>query len=178
MQKIRQIDWDTVYTVLSGLLATVVIIWVAGFMFGACWAQCPGYLQEPRPVEVTEPELVCLPELISLGIFRVTAYCPCVICCEIWSAEHPLRIGTDFVQHTASGTIPQAGRTIATDTNIIPFGTIVVISGHEFVAEDRGGAIRGNRIDIFFDCHQEALNFGVQHLEVYIKNERSNPSVH
>ena len=110
-------------------------------------------------------------DFISLGEFTLTAYCPCVICCEIWSAEHPSRIGTDFIQRTASGTIPTAGRTIATDTSVIPFGTIVLINGHEYIAEDRGGAIVGNIIDIFFDCHQEALTFGRQTAEVFIKGE-------
>ena len=108
-------------------------------------------------------------ELVSLGIFTLTAYCPCVLCTEIWSAEHPSRIGTDFVQKTASGTIPKQGRTIAVDTSVIDFGTIVVINGYEFIAEDRGGAIRGKRIDVFFECHQEALVFGRRMAEVFIK---------
>ena len=121
---------------------------------------------EPEPEE---------PGLVSLGVFRITAYCPCVRCCGIWSAEHPSRIGTDFVQRTASGTIPTAGRTIAVDTSVIPFGTVIFIDGREYVAEDRGGAIRGNRIDIFFNCHQEALNWGVQRIEVFIKYEGGQP---
>ena len=116
------------------------------------------------------PEPMPLYELVSLGEFTLTAYCPCVLCTEIWSAEHPSRIGTDFVQKTASGTIPTQGRTIAVDTGVIPFSTIVVINGQEYVAEDRGGAIKNNRIDVFFDSHQEALTFGRQTAEVFIKN--------
>ena len=41
------------------------------------------------------------------------------------------------------------------------------INGQEYVAEDIGGAIKGNRIDVYFDNHQEALAWGIQHHEVY-----------
>jgi len=130
----------------------------------------------PEPSVEFEPELMLplaepSPEFISLGDFTLTAYCPCVRCCEIWSAEHPSRIGTDYVQRTASGALPQAGRTIAADTNVLPFGTVVYIDDHEYVVEDRGGAIKGNAIDIFFDTHDEAKNFGRQTHEVFIKKE-------
>ena len=120
-------------------------------------------------LEYTNQEIEADYKYISLGIFVLTAYCPCVRCTGVWSAEHPSRAGTDFIQKTASGTIPKEGRTIAVDTSIIPFGTMVVINGHEYIAEDRGGVIRGNIIDIFFDCHQEALEFGRQKAEVFIK---------
>ena len=118
--------------------------------------------------EFDKPEPEPTYEIIELGVFTLTAYCPCVICCEIWSAEHPSRIGTDFVQKTASGTIPTEGRTIAADINVIPFGTTVIINGHEYVVEDIGGAIQGNRIDVFFYCHDEAWLFGVQEAEVFM----------
>ncbi len=120
-------------------------------------------MPKPEPIE-TEPELE------SLGEFTLTAYCPCVSCCGEWSAEHSSRVGTDYIQKTASGTIPTAGRTIGVDPTVIPFGTVVVINGHEYVAEDRGGAINGNKIDIFFEDHNEALEFGRQTAEVFIKN--------
>lgn len=114
------------------------------------------------------------PEIESLGEFVLTAYCPCVKCCGEWSAEHPSRVGTDYIQKTASGTIPTAGRTIGVDPSVIPFGTTVIIFGHEYVAEDRGGAIKGNRIDIFFDDHDEALEFGRQTAEVFIINNKED----
>ncbi|HHX36719.1 MAG TPA: hypothetical protein GX717_01915 [Clostridiaceae bacterium] len=118
---------------------------------------------------VVEEIVVAEPVIQSLGEFTLTAYCPCVRCCGVWSEQHPSKKGTGYIQKTASGTIPTAGKTIATDTNIIPFGTTVIINGHEYVAEDRGGAIKGNRIDIFFDSHEEALAFGRQKSEVFIK---------
>lgn len=131
-----------------------------------------GILISETPETEMEPtvESVSEPELISLGEFTVTAYCPCVICCGEWSKEHPSRVGTDYVQMTASGTIPQEGRTIGVDPNVIPYGTIVVIFGHEYIAEDSGAALNGNTIDIYFDSHDEALDFGRQTTEVFVKN--------
>lgn len=94
----------------------------------------------------------------SLGKFVITAYCTCRICCGVYSGNN----------RTASGTIPTSNRTIAVDTNVIPFGTRVVINGQVYVAEDRGGAIKGNRIDMFFMTHREALQWGRKTIEVYL----------
>lgn len=96
----------------------------------------------------------------SLGEFELTAYCPCPICCGIYSnMTNPT---------TASGTRATQGRTIATDTSVIPFGSKVVINGKIYTAEDTGGAIKGNRIDIYFESHTEALYFGRQKAQVYL----------
>ena len=95
------------------------------------------------------------------GYFELTAYCICIRCTGIWSHEHPRKQNNGFVQQTASGTTPQAGRTIAVDISVIPFDTEVYIYGVGYrTAEDRGGAIRGNTIDVFKDCHNTALEFG------------------
>lgn len=88
--------------------------------------------------------------------FTITAYCPCTTCCG------PNATGT-----TASGVQATANHTIAVDKDVIPLGTHVWIDGKEYVAEDTGGAIKGNRIDIFFNSHQEALNYGVRTKTVY-----------
>lgn len=70
--------------------------------------------------------------------------------------------------HTAMGTLVRHG-VIAVDPDIIPMGTRVFIPGYgEAVAEDIGGAIKGNRIDVAFDTRKEALSFGRRNLEVYI----------
>ena len=71
---------------------------------------------------------------------------------------------------TASGVKAIEGITVATDKSI-PFGTKIYIDGlGERIVQDRGGAIKGNRIDLYFDSHQEALNFGRQTKEVMILN--------
>lgn len=92
----------------------------------------------------------------DLGVFKLTAYCACARCCG----------KSDGI--TATGTVATQGRTVAVDPSVIPYGSRVIINGHTYVAEDCGGAIKTNRIDIFFDSHQEALNFGVQYAKVYV----------
>ena len=70
--------------------------------------------------------------------------------------------------YTASGTPLRRG-VIAVDPSFIPLGTRVFIPGYgEAVAEDTGGAIVGNIIDVAFDTHEEALEFGRQDMEIYI----------
>lgn len=70
--------------------------------------------------------------------------------------------------HTATGTPVRRG-VIAVDPSVIPLGTRVFIPGYgEAVAEDVGGSIYGNRIDVAFDTHAEALSFGRQELEIFI----------
>ena len=80
----------------------------------------------------------------------LTAYCPCVKCCG----------KSDGI--TASGTQATAGRTVAVDTRLIPYGTEISIDGKTYIAEDCGGKVKGYTIDVFFDSHEEALNFGRQ----------------
>lgn len=90
--------------------------------------------------------------------FIVTAYCPCVQCCG----------KNDGI--TASGVKAVEGVTVATDKNI-PFGTKIYIGGvGERIVQDRGGAIKGNRIDLYFSDHQSAINFGRQTRQVTILN--------
>jgi 3D (Asp-Asp-Asp) domain-containing protein len=96
----------------------------------------------------------------ALGEFELTAYCGCELCCGAWSDEKAT---------TASGTHAAEGRTVAVDTDIIPLGSIVEIDGHEYIAEDTGSAIQGERIDIYFNSHSDALAFGRQSAQVKIK---------
>lgn len=127
-----------------------------------------------EPLEIAEEPAVDsaerepLPEpLESLGTFMVTSYCPCPECCGIWSAQHPERIGTDYIQRTISGTVPQAGRTVGVDPDVIPLGTHIIIAGQEYVAED-AGASRGNVVEIYFNTHAQALDWPMGEREVYL----------
>ena len=97
------------------------------------------------------------PKLVSLGEFRVTAYCSCPRCCG------PYADGLTYTE-----TVATEGRTIAVDPDVIPLGAMVVINGVEYMAEDIGGAIKGERVDIYFDSHQDALEWGIQYLEVFV----------
>lgn len=91
---------------------------------------------------------------ISLGVYKLTAYCGCSKCCGKSTGI------------TASGTKAKANHTIAASKNFA-FGTKIEIDGCIYVVEDRGGAIKGNKIDVYFSSHSEALNFGVKHKEIY-----------
>ncbi len=91
-----------------------------------------------------------------LGTYTATAYCGCSKCCG----------KSDGV--TASGTKATQGRTIAAPSSFA-FGTELVIDGHTYVVEDRGGSISGKRIDIYFESHSDAVKFGKQKVEVYVK---------
>ena len=93
----------------------------------------------------------------SLGRFKLTGYCACVECCG----------KTDGI--TSTGVKAKAGRTIAVDPRIIAYGSVVIINNREYVAEDCGGAIKNKKIDIFFNTHNEALEWGVKYAEVYVK---------
>lgn len=111
---------------------------------------------EPPQPEVYEVEVEEPVNSNYLGTFTLTAYCGCETCNGGWG------------NITSTGTTPVSGRTIAVDPSVIPYGTSVTINGHTYVAEDCGGAIVGNRIDIYHASHSEALNFGRQTAEVYI----------
>ena len=110
-------------------------------------AQKDIFILAPEPdivvVEEKKPDRV----LVSLGEYRISAYCPCQKCCG-WNTGI-----------TASGTQATAGRTAA--MNGVPFGTKIVIDGHEYTVEDRGGGLGSKIIDIYFDTHEEALNSGL-----------------
>lgn len=70
---------------------------------------------------------------------------------------------------TATGTVPKWG-TIAVDPNVIPYGTKVYIPqfNQYFIAEDCGGGIKGNKIDIFMNSESQCINWGKRTIDVYI----------
>ena len=101
--------------------------------------------------------------LRPLGVFHITHYCQCSICCGPWANGI-----------TSTGVIATTNRTIAVDPTVIPYGSKVVINGQVYVAEDCGGAIKNNRIDIYMGSHAEAENSGVFDVEVYLLEEGSS----
>lgn len=69
---------------------------------------------------------------------------------------------------TATGTIPKIG-TIAVDPRVIPLGTRLYVQGYGYgTALDTGGAIKGNRVDVFFNTAREADDWGVRDVKVYV----------
>ena len=109
--------------------------------------------------EVTTEEIVV--ESNYLGTFCVTAYCGCSECCGAYAE------GRGDVVTGAIGEPLTAGYSIAVDPNVIPLGSTVTINGQEYKAQDTGGLIKGNRLDMYFDNHEDAIQFGVQYMEVY-----------
>ena len=103
-------------------------------------------------------------EHASLGEFKLTAYCPCEKCCGIWAYNRP-----NGVVYGAIGEELKEGYSIAVDPSVILYGTEVVINGKTYKAQDCGGAIKGNRIDVYFNDHDDALEFGVQYADIFIK---------
>ena len=109
---------------------------------------------EPKEIKETEPT----PTYKAMEI-EATAYCPCEKCCG----------KTDGI--TATGVKAKANRTVAADPNILPYGTEILCGMGEFVVEDCGGSIKGNRVDFFFDSHKEALEFGRQEFTIWVKDD-------
>ena len=98
---------------------------------------------------------------VFLGEFTLTAYCPGRCCCGKWASGY-----------TATGTWATEGRTIAVDPKVIPYGSRVLLilpdgTQREYIAEDCGGGVNGNHIDVFFNDHQAARYFGVQSAMAY-----------
>ena len=116
--------------------------------------------QEYEEVYEDENELqisITDPTKISLGMYEVTAYCACELCCGEWADGY-----------TFTGDLATEGVTIATYPDDITLGSTVFIEGvGERIAQDIGGAIHNKRIDVFFSQHSDALAFGRQNLEVW-----------
>ena len=87
--------------------------------------------------------------------YKITAYCSCAKCCGKTNGR------------TASGTQATAGRTVAAPSKFA-FGTKLNIGGQIYTVEDRGGAITGNKIDIYVSSHSAALQWGVKYLPVSV----------
>ena len=118
---------------------------------------CVDWASETFPE--TEPEIITdVEEWESLGRFKLTYYCPCRKCNGKWAGKA-----------TASGEPLKPGTTIAVDPRVIPLGTRVRIGEHEFIAQDTGSGIKGNRIDICLEDHSECLRAGVQYSEVHVR---------
>jgi 3D (Asp-Asp-Asp) domain-containing protein len=111
-----------------------------------------------RDADAGEPANNAVEGRRYVGNFKITHYCSCTIC--TW--------GTGI---TASGK-PVAEGMIATDWSVLPQGATVYIehggAALEKVVEDKGGAIQGNRIDVYVSSHEEALQLGVYWADVYV----------
>lgn len=133
-------------------------------------------IQEPEHIEEDTEEIIVekpIPEgynIVASHSMIATAY-GCV------------EMGGGSWSRTRSGTIPTQGKTIAVDPSIIPLGSLVYVECPTYpqingikLAEDTGGAIQGNIIDVYFDdvtrdsdiAKKEMLEFGRREIQIYV----------
>lgn len=97
-------------------------------------------------------------KLVYMGEFKITYYC---------DERRPHICGGNGV--TASGKPTEIGWTAAADWNVLPKGSVVYISGVGFrEVQDKGSAVNNKHIDVLVEKHQEALDLGVNHKDVWI----------
>ena len=107
-----------------------------------------------------------------------TGYCKCGKCCgwqRTWYGKPVSSAGAKkgrkkLVGVTARGTRARRG-TIAADTALFPFDTVMYISGYGYgIVEDRGGAIEGYHVDLFFSAHRKAMEWGrrVKRVKIWV----------
>lgn len=138
------------------LLAVIcmVLVWVAAFLDTSDddpTRELPLQIADPAPV-VTGVDI--------LGEFAVVAYCSCEECCGKWALDRPLDENGEEIVYTASGARAEAGVTVAVDPDIIPLGTKVHIDGLGWYVAQDTGAFTGKVVDVYFDDHAAACEFG------------------
>ena len=92
---------------------------------------------------------------VDMGTFKTTGYCNCRKCAGRWAGGK-----------TASGVYPVEGETIAVDRSVIPLGSMVMVDGRIYWAQDTG--VRGKHIDVYYDGHGVAWNHGVKRQRVFV----------
>jgi 3D (Asp-Asp-Asp) domain-containing protein len=160
MQREITVKDTVVYLLLSLIIAFCVTITIKVYAMEEAVTEITSTTETTTEEETTDIPLTTvkfedIPEYTELGTFKLTAYCSCSKCCG----------KSDGI--TASGKKAKANHTVATDKSI-PYGTELYINGNTYIVEDRG--VKGNVIDIFFDSHEEALNFGVKYAKVFEVN--------
>ena len=160
-----------IVTALLVLAAFAVCAWSATGTEGTRPPAETGGPTPPQIVEIMEPPQPSAepePAEPTWTEYEATAYCSCEKCCGVWALNRP-----DGIVYTASGAVAEQGVTIAADWDVLPPGTVVFIDGlGERVVQDRGGAIKGNAVDVYFEDHDEALVFGRQAVRLYIVEDQ------
>jgi 3D (Asp-Asp-Asp) domain-containing protein len=145
-------------------IVLTAIICVSVFIIGAVYAK-GGEKITSLSVAVIKPN----PTVEQSGEWqtvkmRVTAYCPCKKCCGEYSDGQ-----------TACGHKIISGDVFVAADKRYCFGTEMLIPGYNndepVKVLDRGGAIQGNRLDVFFGSHEEALEWGVKYLDVKVRRQ-------
>lgn len=119
--------------------------------------------EKMKTLKSKPPETIIVERDISpipykeLGEYTISFYCDCPICTK-----------TAKGSKTATGTKPKEGKTIACDGNTLKMGDIAYIETIGVrVCEDKGDAIKGNRIDVYMNDHDIANKIGIRKVNVY-----------
>jgi len=156
-EKEKEMKFRTLIAILALIILPMLIIGMFVGEIGDKVYRNSNRLSFQTEVELDKVWVRSAPVRRSLGVFIVTAYCPCGKCCGRFA---------DGI--TANCHQIQKGDRFCASDKSFPFGIMLDISGYGFVPVwDRGSAITGNRLDVFFDTHEEALRWGRQELEIF-----------
>ena len=153
---VNEFDWG----IKRGLRTTAAAALIGAGAAGLGYQKVASQRPVEKPVATSKIEEPVEWQTVEM---RVTAYCPCPKC-----------TGEDSPGITASGHEIQPGDVFVAADKEYSFGTKMVVPGYNddqpVEVLDRGGAIKGDRIDVFFPTHDEALEWGVKNLDVKIQN--------
>lgn len=150
--------------------------WTVGVRVGAILIFCAGAgcsrIRQPEGSRARE------------DVVRTTGYCKCEQCCgweRNWLGRPVYASGANKgrvkkVGITASGTRARIG-TIAADTDIYPFGSIIYVPGYGYGrVEDIGGEVNGGHLDLYFKSHSQAIEWGsqVKTIKVWLPSQAQN----
>lgn len=156
---------QSIKTVFTIAIIVCVTIW-ATRIFSPPEPASATHVAGPALTDFSSPSSEAGASILSAPAFitmNVSAYCLCEKCCGIWAEKGKI----NGVRVTASGR-PAVGRICAAPPEY-PFGTVFEVEGYgEYVVQDRGGAIKGNKLDLLMDSHGKAILFGRQWLKVRI----------
>lgn len=120
---------------------------------------------ETTTVETTS-KIVTAAQSNLIGRFKITVYCACSKCCGKYAIGRPVDKDGNVIVKGSSGRVLIPLYSIATDTRVIPSGKEVVINGKTYRADDTGGAVKGNVIDIYAGTdHEEAWRIACEMAE-------------
>lgn len=136
----------------------------------------PGHVDEAMQVTLAKPDVQHAAAAVEIPTFagrpirpvktmrmRVTAYSPDARSCGKWA---------DGITASGASVWTNGMKLVAADTRLLPFGSIVTIPGYDggkpVPVLDRGGKIKGRRLDVLYPTHNIARQWGVQHLEVTV----------
>ena len=136
--------WALAVLVPLAAILVALVLCAAAIVAGSALSVDVPPVEDRRTSELFQPA-----PAPKIHIIEATAYCACPICCGVYSDGR-----------TASGTWATEGRTIAADPMLFAAGTCLAFEFGHRIVEDTGKAIVGGIVDVYFDTHQAALEFG------------------